>query len=64
MLEDNLGFSFNVGCTVAPGNTVTRIENEKIYLDNGKIPIRYPERLLIIEQDILYRMVKNHEKSE
>ena len=72
-MKDKLGFAFNVGCRVARAIsvgrsstdlaicTVTRIENGKIYLDDSKVHIRFPERLLIIEQDPLYRMVKNYE---
>jgi hypothetical protein len=65
------GFAFNEGCKVIRavmwGKSprleeceVTRIENGKLYLDNSKQPMKYPERLLIVEQDALYRMVKNH----
>lgn len=39
---------------------VTRIDNGKIYLDNAKVPIKYPRRLLIVKQDPLHRMIKNH----
>jgi len=75
-MKDKLGFAFNEGCKVARAVsrgrssvdldicTVTRIEDGKVYLDNSKVAIRYPGRLLIIEQDPLYRMVKNYEKSE
>lgn len=70
--RDMKGYAFNVGCkvirAVMSGQSpklaeckVTRIDGDKIYLDNSKIPIRYPKRLLIIEQDPLYRMVKNYE---
>ena len=71
-MKDMKGFAFNEGCTVARATLwgksprieiceVTRIEDGKLYLDNSKQPIRYPERLLIIEQDALYRMLKKHE---
>lgn len=71
-MKDKLGFAFNEGCKVARAVmmgkspmidicTVTKIDADKLYLDNSKIPIRYPERLLIIEQDALYRMLKKHE---
>lgn len=75
-MQDKLGFAFSEGCKVARAVsrgrssvdldicTVTRIEDGKVYLDNSKVAIRYPGRLLIIEQDPLYRMVKNYEKSE
>jgi hypothetical protein len=66
-MKDN---SFHVGCKIvrAVGDgmlsicTVTRIEDGKVYLDNSKIAIRYPKRLLIIEQDPLYRMIKEYDK--
>ena len=32
----------------------------KLYLDGSKVAINFPNRLLIIEQDPLYRMVKNY----
>jgi len=68
-MKDMKGFTFHVGCKIvrAVGDgmlsicTVTRIEDGKIYLDNSKIAIRYPKRLLIIEQDPLYRMVKKYD---
>lgn len=74
-MKDKLGFAFNEGCKVARavmiGKSpvidiceVTAIKDGKLYLDNSKQAIRYPERLLIIEQDPLYRMVKNYEKSK
>jgi hypothetical protein len=71
-MKDMKGFAFHVGCKIvrAVGDgmlsicTVTRIENDKLYLDNSKIAIRYPKRLLIIEQDPLYRMVKNYEENK
>ena len=70
-MKDLNGFAFNEGCKVARavlwGKSpmieiceVTRIENGKLYLDNSKQPMKFPERLLIVEQDPLYRMVKNH----
>lgn len=72
MMKDKLGFAFTEGCKVARAVsrgrssvdldicTVTRIENGKLYLDDSKVAIKYPGRLLIIEQDPLYRMVKNY----
>jgi hypothetical protein len=71
-MKDMKGFTFHVGCKIvrAVGDgmlsicTVTRIEDGKIYLDNSKIAIRYPKRLLIIEQDPLYRMVKQYEENK
>jgi hypothetical protein len=66
------GFAFNVGCKVARavlwGKSpkldiceVTRIEDGKIYLNDSKQAIRFPDRLLIIEQDPLYRMIKEYD---
>lgn len=71
-MKDKTGFAFNVGCKVARavifGKSpiidiceVTRIEDGKMYLDNSKQAMKYPERLLIIEQDPLYRMVKQYD---
>lgn len=71
-MKDKNGFAFNVGCKVARavifGKSpiidiceVTRIEDGKMYLDNSKQAMKYPERLLIIEQDPLYRMVKQYD---
>lgn len=71
-MNDKLGYAFTEGCKVARAVsrgrssvdldicTVTRIENGKLYLDDSKVAIKYPSRLLIIEQDPLYRMVKNY----
>jgi hypothetical protein len=71
-MKDKLGYAFTEGCKVARAVsrgrssvdldicTVTRIENGKIYLDDSKAAIKFPSRLLIIEQDPLYRMVKNY----
>lgn len=72
-MKDMKGYAFNVGCTVARAVmygkspmidlcTVTKIENGKLYLDESKQAMRFPERLLIVEQDKLYRMLKNHEE--
>jgi hypothetical protein len=72
-MKDMKGFAFQVGCKVARavmwGKSpkldiceVTRIEDGKIYLDYSKQAMRFPERLLIIEQDPLYRMVKQYEE--
>lgn len=72
-MKDMKGFAFNVDCKVARATmwgksprieicTVTRIEAGKLYLDDSKQHIRYPERLLIIEQDPLYKMVKQYSK--
>jgi hypothetical protein len=69
---DMKGFAFHVGCTVARAelwgkspmitiNVVTKIKDGKIYLEHSRQPIKFPDRLLIIEQDKLYRMMKQHE---
>ena len=74
-MKDMKGFAFNEGCTVARATLwgksprlelceVTRIEDGKLYLDNSKQPMKYPERLLIVEQDKLYRMLKTYEQSK
>lgn len=71
-MKDMKGFAFTEGCKVIRATLwgksprleeceVTRIEDGKLYLDNSKQAIRYPERLLIVEQDPLYRMLKKHE---
>lgn len=71
-MKDKLGFAFHVGCKVARAITdghlaiceVTAIIGENLYLDNSKQPIKFPSRLLIIEQDPLYKMIKNHKRNE
>lgn len=75
MMKDKLGFAFSEGCKVARAVsrgrssvdleicTVTRIEDGKLYLDNSKVAIKFPNRLLIIDQDPLYRMVKNYKNA-
>ncbi len=74
-MKDMKGFSFNVGCkvvrSVMSGQSpklaiceVTRIEDGKIYLDGSKKAINFPNRLLIIEQDPLYRMVKEYKNNK
>lgn len=71
-MKDMKGFAFNEGCTVARAVlwgkspmielcTVTKIKDGKMYLDDSKQAMRFPERLLIVEQDKLYRMLKTHE---
>ena len=73
-MKDMKGYAFNVGCTVARAVmygkspmidlcTVTRIENGKVYLDESKQAMKFPERLLIVEQDKLYRMLKQHDET-
>lgn len=74
-MKDKLGYAFNEGCKVARAVmhgrspniqicTVTKIRDGKIYLDDSKHDIRYPSRLVIIEQDPLYRMVKNYDNKD
>jgi hypothetical protein len=71
-MKDMHGFAFNEGCKVARavlwGKSpmieiceVTQIKNGRLYLDDSKQPMKFPERLLIVEQDKLYRMMKQHE---
>jgi hypothetical protein len=71
-MKDMKGFAFNEGCKVARAVlwgkspmldicTVTKIKDGKIYHDDSKQAMRFPERLLIIEQDPLYRMVKKYD---
>lgn len=71
-MKDMKGFAFNEGCKVARAVlwgkspkldicTVTKIKDGKLYLDDSKQAMRFPERLLIIEQDPLYRMVKQYD---
>lgn len=70
-MTDMMGFAFHEGCKVVRAVihgkspyinicTVTKINNDCLYLDNSKQPIRFPNRLLIIEQDPLYRMIKTY----
>ena len=74
-MRDMKGFAFNEGCKVARAVlwgkspmieicTVTKIKEGKLYLDNSKQPIKFPDRLLIVEQDPLYRVLKNYENSK
>lgn len=69
-LVDMQGKSFHVGCKVARAiesgllkiQTVTRLENNKLYLDGSKTAIWYPKALLIIEQDPLFKMVTDYKQ--
>jgi hypothetical protein len=72
-MTDLQGFTFTLGCTVARpvmrGNSplielckVTRIDSGNLYLDNSKVAIRLPQRLLIIEHDPLIKMMDDHKK--
>lgn len=74
-MKDMKGYAFNEGCVVARAVmwgkspmielcTVTKIKDNKLYLDHSKQHIRFPERLLIVEQDKLYRMLKQHEEEQ
>lgn len=71
-MKDMKGFAFTEGCKVVRAVlwgkspkldicTVTKINDGKLYLDDSKQAMRFPERLLIIEQDPLYRMVKQYD---
>jgi hypothetical protein len=61
-LFDKLGRSINLNDKVvralsySPGDieicTVTRIENGKCYLDNSKVAINYPRRLLVVNASV------------
>lgn len=69
-LLDMQGNQFHQGCKVAraldPGvlviQTVTRIENGKLFLDKSNQPIRFPSALLIVEQDPLFKIVNNYKQ--
>ncbi len=70
-----MGFSFTLGCTVARpvliGKSpvieickVTRLENNKLYLDNSKVAMKIPSRLLIIEHDPLVKLMDDQRREE
>lgn len=73
---DLLGYHITEGCTVvraiAIGHSpmlkickVTRVSDEGlVYLDNARNPIRITNRLVVITQDPLYRMVEEYEKEQ
>ena len=74
-MKDMKGFSFQEGCKVARavmwGQSpklaiceVTKIDGDKLYLDDSKQPIKFPERLLIIEQEPLTRMMQQYTMSK
>ena len=44
--------------------TVTKIVDGRMYLDDSKQPIRFANRLLIIEKDPLIEMMEKYEKSK
>lgn len=69
-LQDIFGVNFQVGDKVARAGlcgrvaelsiaTVTRIENDKLYLDGSKVAIKYPGRLLIITSLYLQNEIPN-----
>jgi hypothetical protein len=71
VITDLRGFTFTLGCTVARpvlfGNSpqielckVTRIDSGKLYLDDSKVAIKFPRRLLIIEHDPLIKLMDDH----
>lgn len=68
MLTDKLGNTFHVGCKIVRAIesgyldicTVTNIKDNKLYLDDSKVPIKYHKRLLIIEQDPLFKLITAH----
>ena len=71
-MKDMKGFTITVGCEVARAVlygksprielcTVTRIEDGKMYLDDSKQPMRYPERLLIVQHDEIFHMMEKYE---
>ena len=74
-MKDMLGNQFTVGCKVARATMwgkspiislqiVTRIADGKLYLDDSKQAIRIPDRLLIIEQDPLIKILVDHQKDK
>lgn len=74
-MKDLLGFSFTKGCTVARpvllGKSpminlckVTRIDGGKLYLDDSKQAMRFPERLLIVEHDPLVKLMDDQRREE
>lgn len=74
-MKDLQGFSFTVGCKVAravlSGKSplidiceVTKIEDGKLYLDDSKQAIRFPNRLLIIEHEPVLHMMERYERSK
>lgn len=67
-LTDMHGKQFHQGCKVARAldrgvlvvQTVSRIQDGKMYLDASNQHIRFPKALLIIEQDPLFKIVANY----
>ena len=74
-MKDKFDATFHEGCQVLRpvmwGKSpmielckVTRIDGSKLYLDDSKQPIRFPERLVIWEQDKLFRMIDQYKPEE
>ena len=71
-LVDMRGYSFHVGCKVVRAVsdtrleicTVTRLDEKGLFLSGSKIPIRFPQRLIILEQDPLYKMIKDYKNND
>lgn len=74
-MKDLQGFTFTEGCKVARAVlygkspmidicTVTRIQDGRLYLDDSKQPIKFPERLLIVEHEPLLHMMEKYERSK
>ena len=66
-IKDMRGRQINVGDIVAKAEVLgrsgdlriaecTRIENGKMYLDNSKVAINFPSRLLVINETIQYEI--------
>ena len=74
-MKDMKGFTFNVGDEVARpvlvGKSpfinlciVTKIDGDKLYLDESKQSMKFPERLLITKQEDVTRMMQKYEMSK
>jgi hypothetical protein len=74
-MKDMKGFTFTVGDEVARpvlwGKTprielckVTKIQDGKLYLDESKQAMKFPERLLIIEGEPVSRMMQKYEMNK
>jgi hypothetical protein len=70
-MKDMKGNTITVGCKVARavmwGKSpridiceVTEMKAGKLYLDSSKQHIRFPERLLVVEQDPLVKILVDH----
>jgi hypothetical protein len=71
-MKDMKGFTFSVGDEVARpvlyGKSphielciVTKIQDGKLYLNDSKQAMRFPERLIITEQEPVTRMMQKYE---